>query len=142
MDCSLFVRTAYQNAGFKDFPTNETSRQMAADTKNFTVVSNPQPGDLVYWPMKGNTYGHIGIVNDPNAGTFSTAFSSTSTIPGNDSGIHQANYTTNRYWSQQPGRMFLRYKSPSAAPSNPSGQGSVQVVPPVPAPPDPDSDSN
>jgi cell wall-associated NlpC family hydrolase len=78
MDCSEFVYHSYHNAGFTAFPTHN-SHTMAAQ---FTEVAAPEAGDIVYWKM-----GHVGIVEDPDAGTFLGAQSK-------KSGLKQANYKT------------------------------------------------
>jgi cell wall-associated NlpC family hydrolase len=92
MDCSEFVYQAYKKAGFLAFP-ELNSHYMAA---TFQEVTEPEPGDIVYWSR-----GHVGIVVDPEAGTFLNAQSK-------KSGLGQSTYKDG-WWKGQSGRKFLRY---------------------------------
>ena len=93
MDCSEFVYHAYRNAGFSQFPPLSSSEMAATFAK---VVGEPEAGDIVYWSM-----GHVGIVEDPAAGTFLGAQSS-------KSGLREDNYKQG-WWAGQAGRQFLRF---------------------------------
>ena len=94
MDCSEFVYQSYRNAGFLDFPAIN-SHAMA---RQFKTITDPQPGDIVYWPR-----GHVGIVADATLGTF---------LGAQSSGLARASYKTG-YWAMQSGRQFLRYSPPT-----------------------------
>jgi cell wall-associated NlpC family hydrolase len=96
MDCSEFVYHAYRKAGFLDFPALN-SHSMAL---SFTKVVEPAAGDIVYWKR-----GHVGIVEDPEKGTFLGAQSK-------KSGLRRDNYKKG-WWANQGGMTFFRYGRPS-----------------------------
>ena len=61
-DCSGLVMEAYASAGISIARTSQ--EQWASEPQ----VSTPQPGDLVFFPVRtapGQSPGHVGIVTDP-----------------------------------------------------------------------------
>lgn len=92
-DCSHLAHDIYQRAGL---PYDYASSNSLYDgDPAFERVNRPQPGDLVVWR------GHVGIVVDPQDGTF---YSSLSKGPGTDSYESQ-------YWLSRGPARFYRYDS-------------------------------
>jgi cell wall-associated NlpC family hydrolase len=101
IDCSHFVyqvlnaaRQAVAGSGpapqLVDYRSTGTIEASGA----FFPVAIPEVGDLVLWD------GHVGIVTNPQQGTFVGAQTST--------GVAEASYTTG-YWAKRAGRRFLRF---------------------------------
>ena len=99
IDCSHFVYEVFH----KRVPTYTylwTSQYPTSP--RFKQVPEPAIADLIYWaPPAGDSSGHIGIVIDPDAGTFIGAQTST--------GVAVANYKTNSYWGGRLRRQYLRF---------------------------------
>lgn len=90
-DCSHFVNTIYEQAGFPYDYAN--SLELYAGTDSFQRVSRPQPGDLIVWR------GHVGIVIQPNQHTFFSALRS---------GLGVEDYQS-AYWRKRGRPRFFRY---------------------------------
>jgi cell wall-associated NlpC family hydrolase len=101
IDCSHFV---YQvlNAARKKTAAAGLAPQLIDYRSTGTIEASglffpvpiPEPGDLVLWD------GHVGIITDPQRGTFIGAQTST--------GVAQASYTGG-YWATRSGKRFLRF---------------------------------
>lgn len=95
IDCSHFVyqviRKVFPDANFMYLTTDGITT-----STNFSVVTEPQPGDLVWWP------GHVAIVTDSVVGKFIGAQTST--------GVKEESYRVG-YWSTHLAdkRKFYRY---------------------------------
>jgi hypothetical protein len=101
-DCSHFVHTVYERAGF----TYEyaSSSDLYGGIDEFRRLASPQPGDLAVWR------GHVGIVVDPRQRSF---FSVLHSGPGLD-------YYDSPYWKRWGRPRFFRYKqAPNGSASNP-----------------------
>ena len=90
-DCSHFVNTIYETAGFPYDYAN--SLELYEGTDSFQRVSRPQPGDLIVWR------GHVGIVIQPNQHTFFSALRS---------GLGVEDYRS-PYWRKRGRPRFFRY---------------------------------
>src|SRR5689334_25062338 len=90
-DCSHLAHDVYQRAGLPYDYASSTSLYNGGPA--FERVTRPQPGDLVVWR------GHVGIVVNPQDGTF---YSSLSSGPGTDS-------YESRYWLSRGPARFYRY---------------------------------
>jgi hypothetical protein len=90
-DCSHLAHDVYQRAGLPYDYASSTS--LYNGDPAFERVTRPQPGDLVVWR------GHVGIVVNPQDGTF---YSSLSSGPGTDS-------YESRYWLSRGPARFYRY---------------------------------
>ena len=100
IDCSHFVYEVFH----KRMPTyTYLWTTQYPDSPRFTQVPEPTAADLIYWePPAGDSSGHIGLVIDPEAGTFIGAQTST--------GVAVANYIKNTYWAGRLRRRYLRFK--------------------------------
>lgn len=97
-DCSHFVHTIYERAGFPY--SYENSIAMYDGTSEFERVTQPQPGDLIVWR------GHMGVIVNPVQHSF---FSSLRT------GLGVEQYDS-PYWRRRGRPRFFRYvKSAPAA---------------------------
>ena len=97
-DCSHFVHTIYERAGFPY--SYENSIAMYDGTSEFERVTRPQPGDLIVWR------GHMGVIVNPVQHSF---FSSLRT------GLGVERYDS-PYWKKRGRPRFFRYvKSAPAA---------------------------
>lgn len=97
-DCSHFVHTIYERAGFPY--AYENSIAMYDGTSEFERVTQPQPGDLIVWR------GHMGVIVNPVQHSF---FSSLRT------GLGVERYDS-PYWKRRGRPRFYRYvKSAPAA---------------------------
>lgn len=96
MKCNQFVVAVLRASVNPKFPYMLAND--FASSPYFQKVTEPQAGDLVHWP------GHIGIVLDPDQGTFIGSQTST--------GVAEANYKKG-YWNGSYGGKkpdaFLRY---------------------------------
>lgn len=90
-DCSHFVNTIYERAGFPYAYAN--SIELYSGTDSFHRVSRPQPGDLIVWP------GHVGIVVHPAQHSFFSALRS---------GLGVEDYES-PYWRKRGHPRFFRY---------------------------------
>jgi hypothetical protein len=90
-DCSHFVNTIYERAGFPYAYANST--ELYQGTDSFHRVSRPQPGDLIVWP------GHVGIVVHPAQHSFFSALRS---------GLGVEDYES-PYWRKRGRPRFFRY---------------------------------
>ena len=90
-DCSHFVNTIYERAGFPYAYANST--ELYQGTDSFHRVSRPQPGDLIVWP------GHVGIVVHPAQHSFFSALRS---------GLGVEDYES-PYWRKRGHPRFFRY---------------------------------
>jgi hypothetical protein len=90
-DCSHFVNTIYQKAGFPYDYANSVELYTGSDA--FRRVSRPQPGDLIVWQ------GHVGIVIQPAQHTFFSALRS---------GLGVEDYES-PYWRKRGRPRFFRY---------------------------------
>lgn len=94
LDCSHFVNSLFQQAGF--YYKYEPSRVLYRGTAAFKRVYRPEPGDLIVWR------GHVGVVVDPEHTTFLSALRR---------GVRVSSYTS-RYWRRRGHARFLRYRFP------------------------------
>jgi cell wall-associated NlpC family hydrolase len=101
IDCSHLVYQALNEArqqvalpGTAPQVVDYRSTDTIVASKLFFGVDTPEPGDLVLWD------GHVGIVMDPNLGTFIGAQTST--------GVAVASYTSG-YWAKRSGLRFVRF---------------------------------
>jgi hypothetical protein len=90
-DCSHFVNSIYQKAGFPYEYAN--SVELYTGTDAFRRVLRPQPGDLIVWQ------GHVGIVIQPAQHTFFSALRS---------GLGVEDYQS-PYWKKRGRPRFFRY---------------------------------
>jgi NlpC/P60 family len=90
-DCSHFVNSIYQKAGFPYDYAN--SIELYTGTDAFRRVLRPQPGDLIVWQ------GHVGIVIQPAQHTFFSALRS---------GLGVEDYQS-PYWRKRGHPRFFRY---------------------------------
>lgn len=90
-DCSHFVHSIYENAGFP-YPYAD-SDDLYDGAEGFLRVEHPQTADLVVW------HGHVGIVTRPSGHEF---FSLLRSGPGIDD-YHS------RYWQSRGEPRFYRY---------------------------------
>jgi hypothetical protein len=90
-DCSHFVNTIYEHAGYPFAYAN--SIELYSGTDSFHRVSRPQPGDLIVWP------GHVGIVVHPAQHSFFSALRS---------GLGVEDYES-PYWRKRGHPRFFRY---------------------------------
>lgn len=90
-DCSHFVNSIYQKAGFPYEYAN--SVELYTGTDAFRRVLRPQPGDLIVWQ------GHVGIVIQPAQHTFFSALRS---------GLGVEDYQS-PYWKKRGRARFFRY---------------------------------
>jgi hypothetical protein len=90
-DCSHFVNTIYERAGYPYAYAN--SIELYSGTDSFHRVSRPQPGDLIVWP------GHVGIVVHPAQHSFFSALRS---------GLGVEDYES-PYWRKRGHPRFFRY---------------------------------
>src|SRR5205823_6627025 len=90
-DCSHFVNTIYERAGYPYAYANST--ELYSGTDSFHRVSRPQPGDLIVWP------GHVGIVVHPAQHSFFSALRS---------GLGVEDYES-PYWRKRGHPRFFRY---------------------------------
>jgi len=90
-DCSHFVHTIYERAGFPY--SYENSVSMYGGTAEFERVRQPQPGDLIVWR------GHMGIVVNPVQRSFFSALRT---------GLGVETYDS-RYWKRRGTPRFFRY---------------------------------
>jgi hypothetical protein len=90
-DCSHFVNSIYEKAGFPYDYAN--SVELYAGTDSFRRVSRPQPGDLIVWP------GHVGIVIHPAQHSFFSVLRS---------GLGVEDYESS-YWRRRGRLRFFRY---------------------------------
>lgn len=108
VDCSHFIYQVLNTARERTAPVGITPKRI--DYRNtfaleasgtWYSITIPEPGDLVLWRARpGDASGHVGIIVDPQSGSFIGAQTST--------GVAEASYTTG-YWANQPGKRFLRY---------------------------------
>ncbi|AKT39266.1 NlpC/P60 family protein [Chondromyces crocatus] len=96
MVCNQFVVAVLRQTVDASFP------MIRADdfphSPKFMKVDLPQPGDLVHWP------GHIGIVLDPDKGTFIGSQTSTGVAVAN----YKSGYWNGSYGGKRPDA-FLRF---------------------------------
>jgi NlpC/P60 family len=97
MDCSHFVQYLYEQAGL--YYEYEPSRVLYAGMEPFKRVRNPEAGDVIVW------LGHMGVVVDPEAGTFLSAVTS---------GVKMRSYKEG-YWKRRGRPHFLRYRGVDGA---------------------------
>jgi len=90
-DCSHFVHSVYQSAGFPY--AYVSSSDLYRGVPEFRRIVHPQPGDLIAWP------GHVGIVVNPSQSTFFSSLRS---------GLGVESYSA-PYWKERGQRRFLRY---------------------------------
>lgn len=96
IDCSHLVYQVHKEAGIDYAFTTTTQDWQKA---GFHEVTDPQIGDLILWsPADGNSFGHVGIVIDPENKIFI----------GAQTPVEKASYATGRYWGRRP-YIFLRY---------------------------------
>jgi hypothetical protein len=92
MDCSHFVQYLYEQAGlYYDYAP---SRVLYGGMEPFKRVRYPEAGDVIVWR------GHVGVVVDPEEGTFLSAV---------DSGVKTQSYKSG-YWKRRGQPHFLRYR--------------------------------
>jgi len=99
IDCSGFVRAVYNQVYPEEglLSRNDLNAAKFQTLDLFNDVDQPLAGDIVCWD------GHVGIVYDPDAGTFIGAQTST--------GVMVTEYTSG-YWAYtQVVRKFRRWKS-------------------------------
>jgi hypothetical protein len=92
MDCSHFVQYLYEQAGL--YYEYAPSRVLYVGLEPFKRVRYPEAGDVIVWP------GHMGVVVDPEEGTFLSAVSS---------GVKTHSYRSG-YWKHRGRPHFLRYR--------------------------------
>jgi len=92
MDCSHFVQYLYEQAGL--YYEYAPSRVLYAGMEPFKRVRYPEAGDVIVW------LGHMGIVVDPEEGTFLSAVRS---------GVKTYSYRSG-YWKRRGRPHFLRYR--------------------------------
>jgi hypothetical protein len=90
-DCSHFVQTIYERAGFPY--SYENSIAMYDGTSNFERVTQPQTGDLIVWR------GHMGVVVNPVQHSFFSALRT---------GLGVEKYDS-PYWKRRGRPRFFRY---------------------------------
>lgn len=100
IDCSHLVHQVYNGAGL-DYPFTTTTQDW--EKAGFHQVTEPEAGDVILWsPVDGNSYGHVGIVIDPEKQLFI----------GAQTPVEKASYAPDRYWGRRP-FIFLRFGPPS-----------------------------
>jgi cell wall-associated NlpC family hydrolase len=92
MDCSHFVQYLYEQAGlyYEYAPT----RILYAGMEPFKRVRHPEAGDVIVWQ------GHMGVVVDPEEGTFLSVVRS---------GV-KVHFYHSGYWKSRGRPHFLRYR--------------------------------
>jgi len=98
IDCSHFVHRVYDESGIK-YPYTTTKGWPPGD---FVEVTDPQPGDIIYWEPSDrySGHGHMGIVTDPKNHLMIDA--------GSKSGVSERDWRKVRR-GQKP--RFFRHKS-------------------------------
>lgn len=100
-DCSGFVSFVLDRA----IPTREGQFRTNVDglmkSKLFEDVTDPKPGDLIFFPAHDGAVNHVGIVIDSNKW-----------IGSQSQGVREV-LMTNAYWSKRP-HFFRRYKFAAA----------------------------
>jgi hypothetical protein len=92
LDCSHFVQYLYEQAGL--YYEYAPSRVLYAGMEPFKRVRYPEAGDVIVWQ------GHMGVVVDPEEGTFLSAVRS---------GVKTYSYRS-AYWKRRGRPHFLRYR--------------------------------
>ena len=92
MDCSHFVQYLYEQAGL--YYEYAPSRVLYVGLEPFKRVRYPEAGDVIVWP------GHMGVVVDPEEGTFLSAVSS---------GVKTQSYRSG-YWKRRGRPHFMRFR--------------------------------
>ena len=92
LDCSHFVQYLYEQAGL--YYEYAPSHVLYAGMEPFKRVRYPEAGDVIVWP------GHVGVVVDPEEGTFLSAVRS---------GVKTYSYRLG-YWKRRGRPHFLRFR--------------------------------
>ncbi len=95
VDCSHFVYAVY-NRVFEGY-----NYRVAGDylhDPNFSIATNPQPGDIIVFPGNGRISDHVGILTDVKAKKFIGSQTST--------GVKEASYAKGSYWGNRSYRIL------------------------------------